>query len=73
MEKEAHTMTIEELYSFLEKKNIFYVTLRSGKRALLKLEEIRDRIEKLAFNTNDSLCDKFIDINLIVQKVCQGM
>jgi len=40
---------------------------------MLKLEEIKERIEKLAFNTNEPLCDKFVNIGLIVQKVCQGM
>ena len=66
MEKDAHIMNIEELYQLLETKKIFTVTLRNGKRAMLKLEEIRSRIEKLAFHTNDPLCNKYVNIDLIV-------
>ncbi len=45
------------------------MTLRSGKRAPLHLEAIRERIEGLAFGLDRN----FVNVDMIVHKVVQGM
>ena len=69
MEKENKILSLEELYKILEIRKVSNVTIRNGKRQKLRLEAIYERIDKLAFGLDRN----YVNINLIVQKVIQGM
>ena len=69
MEKENKIISMEDLYKILEHRKVTNVTIRSGKRQKLRLEAIYERIDKLAFGLDRN----YVNINLIVQKVIQGM
>ena len=69
MKNENQILDMEQLKTLLIEKQIFYVIVRSGKKKPLDLEQIRKRIDSLAYGLDRN----FVNINLIVHKVIQGM
>lgn len=51
------------------KENIRYVTKRNGEKQAIDINQIKERLDKLSFE----LDRKYINIDLIVEKVIQGM
>lgn len=64
LEEKLHSL--EEL---LKQKGITHVINRNGEKQELHLDRIKERIERLAFGLDKN----FINIDLIIQKVIQGM
>ena len=64
VEVETKIPKIEEI---LEK--VKYVTKRNGEKQNVQTNQIKERLEKLAFG----LEKKYIDLDLVIQKVIQGM